>query len=95
MRTVLGNLIPSGELKLFKGRGCEKCNHTGYLGRVGIFETLIVSPAIARLIMERATAETIEKQSVSEGMITLKQDGYLKVLQGTTTLEEIFRVAQE
>lgn len=80
---------------LFRGRGCKECNNTGYLGRIGIFEIIIVSTSIGKLILERATAEVIEQQAIEEGMITMKQDGYLKVLSGTTTIEEVLRVAQE
>lgn len=98
---VLGPLNPkvnSGERSetlLYKGIGCRECNNTGFLGRIGIFETVMVSPAIAKLVMTRSTAETIEKQAISEGLITLKQDGFLKVLAGITTIEEVIRVAEE
>lgn len=97
IKNVLGPLLPAdqGEIKLYRGRGCKECSNTGYLGRTGIFEVIPVSFAISKLIMERATAETIEQQARKEGMITLKQDGYLKVLKGITTIEEILRVAQE
>jgi len=97
IKNVLGPLIPPdlGEIKLYRGRGCKDCSNTGFLGRIGIFEVIPVSFAISKLIMERATAETIEQQARKEGMITMKQDGYLKVLKGITTIEEILRVAQE
>ena len=72
-----------------------RCNDTGYLGRVGIFEVLPVFEKIARLILERSAASVIEKQAVEEGMIKMRQDGYLKVLEGITTIEEVLRVAQE
>jgi type II secretory ATPase GspE/PulE/Tfp pilus assembly ATPase PilB-like protein len=62
---------------------------------VGIFEVMPISEKIGRLTMEQAVASDIEKQAVEEGMITMKQDGYLKVLEGVTTIEEILRVAQE
>lgn len=97
MKKVLGRLYPSdgGQLTLFRGKGCKECNNTGYLGRIGIFEAISISTQIAKLILERATAEAIEKKAVEEGMITLKQDGYLKVLSGITTIEEVLRVAEE
>jgi type II secretory ATPase GspE/PulE/Tfp pilus assembly ATPase PilB-like protein len=79
---------------LYKGAGCEKCGNSGYFGRIGIFEVLRVSEKIARLILERADATTIEKQAMEDGMIIMKQDGYLKVLDGITSLEEVIRVAQ-
>lgn len=79
---------------LFKGQGCEKCNNSGFLGRTGIYEVLRVTEKVAKLIMERSDANTIEKLAMEDGMITMKQDGYLKVLEGSTTLEEVIRVAQ-
>ena len=66
----------------------------GYFGRIAIFEVLTVSDRIAKLIMERADAATIEQQASAEGMMLMKQDGYLKALDGVTTLEEVLRVAQ-
>lgn len=95
VKRVLGNYLPTNPLKFYKGKGCEECGSSGYLGRVGIFETLPVSPKIASLVLENADSSTIEKQAIAEGMITMKQDGYLKVLQGITTVEEVLRVAQE
>jgi type IV pilus assembly protein PilB len=100
IKEVLGPLInsvrqpnPNG-LTLYKGVGCADCGHSGYLGRTGIYEVLIVSVKMVNLILRRATAGDIEKLSVEEGMISMKQDGYLKVLEGVTTLEEVLRVAQ-
>jgi len=96
IKQVLGNLYTvQGEMKMYRGKGCEKCGNLGYLGRIGIFEVLSVSEKISRLILERADVSSIEKEAVVEGMITMKQDGYLKVLQGQTTIEEVLRVAQE
>ncbi len=96
-KNILGNLYPQDlkELILYKGKGCKECNNSGYLGRVGIYETIMVTSSIAKMVLERSSAENIEKQAVSEGMVTMYQDGYLKVLNGITTLEEILRVAKE
>jgi len=79
---------------LAKGSGCNECNNTGYLGRIGIFEVLKVTPKINRLILAHASAKEIEKQALEDGMITMKQDGYLKALEGITTIEEVLRVAE-
>lgn len=97
IKSILGNLLPkqTEEIKLYKGKGCPECSNSGYLGRIGIFEVLPVSEKISRLVLENSDSNTIEKQAVSEGMITLKQDGYLKVVQGMTSVEEVLRVAQE
>ena len=96
MKEVLGPLWPADNKgKMYKGKGCDACGNTGYYGRVGIFEVLPVTDAVGRMILERKPAVDIEKKAKDEGMITLKQDGYLKVLSGETTIEEILRVAQE
>jgi type IV pilus assembly protein PilB len=96
IKKVLGKLLTKpGEIKLSRGKKCPACNNTGYLGRMGIFEVLPISEKIARLILERAAAGELEKQALEEGMITMKQDGYLKALEGIVTLEEVLRVAQE
>lgn len=95
MAQVLGNLLPRRQVQLYKARGCNECGGLGFKGRVGIFEVLVISDKIMRLTLERASAADIEKQAVLEGMMTMKQDGYLKVLEGVTTLEEVLRVAQD
>lgn len=96
MKTVLGPLWPKdNDGKLYKGKGCQECGNSGYYGRVGLFEVLPVTDSIGRMILERSTATDIENKAKEEGMITLKQDGYLKVLAGETTIEEVLRVAQE
>lgn len=94
---TLGNLMPKvqGEIKIYRGQGCEACGNSGYLGRVGIFEVMQVTDKISRFILQKADAATIEKQAKEDGMITMKQDGYLKVLEGVSTIDEILRVAQE
>lgn len=96
IKKVLGKLYLGGDkFYLYRGKKCSKCNETGYIGRVGIFEVMPVSEKISRLILERPPAEQIEKQAVEEGMITMKQDGYLKAVEGDTTIEEVIRVAEE
>ncbi len=94
IKKVLGPLYHNNDLKLYKGKGCEKCNKTGYLGRIGIFEVLTISEKIGRLVLERAASSSIADQAIKEGMITIKQDGYLKAIEGITTIEEVLRVAE-
>jgi len=74
--------------------GCDKCNNTGYMGRVAIYEVMPISEKISKLVIEKAAASEIQKQAMDEGMLTMKQDGYVKVLEGVTTLDEVVRVAQ-
>lgn len=102
MRTELGEAFfeksvrkEQGKVVLYKGEGCEDCGGSGYRGRTGIFEVLAASDAISRLVLEHQPSQVIEEQAIKEGMITLKQDGLLKVLQGKTTLEEVMRVVRE
>jgi len=80
---------------LYRGKGCDKCGGMGYSGRVGIFEVLDVSEKISRMIMDNTSADEIRDVAVEEGMLTMLQDGYLKALEGITTLEEVLRVSKE
>lgn len=75
--------------------GCEQCNHTGYRGRIGIYEVLDNSPEIQKLIVKRDTSDNIQNQGISDGMVTLQTDGLIKVLRGITSLEEVLRVTAE
>lgn len=98
MKKILGPLMPKpngAPIKLFKGSGCDSCGHSGFLGRVGIYEVMAISDTISKLILARSDSSAIENKAKEEGMITMKQDGYLKVLAGLTTIDEILRVAQE
>ena len=79
-------------VNLYRPAGCARCNHTGYKGRMGIYEVMPVSEAIERLIVERKSADEILRVATAEGMISLRQDGIERVLQGRTSIEEISRV---
>lgn len=96
IKTILGVFFQTNnnQLKLYRGNGCSECNNTGYLGRIGIFEVLKISPKINKLITKQVSAKEIEKQALEEGFINMLQDGYLKVLDGITTIEEVLRVAE-
>ena len=85
----------NNQITLYRAKGCTRCNNTGYTGRVGIFEGIKVSDKISQMIMEHKSAGAIEKQGVEEGMITMVQDGFMKALEGITTLEEVLRVQQK
>lgn len=84
--------IPNNVEKLWRPKGCVKCNGLGYKGRVGIFEVLGVSDKIRKKITDLATENDITKQALEEGMVTLVQDGILKALKGETSMEEVQRV---
>ena len=81
----------SKTLKLYKGKGCEKCNGTGYKGRVGLYEVMEMSDALRELILVGASNIELRKQAIEEGMITLRGSGMEKVRQGITTIEEVVR----
>ncbi len=91
----LKSIQGSSKFKLVKGKGCDKCGDSGYKGRIAIFEVLHITDKIGRLILERAPAGKIEEQGVEEGMVRLIEDGYLKSLEGITTIEEILRVSRD
>lgn len=82
----------NNSLVLNRGKGCPKCGDSGYRGRIGIFEAFKINEEILRLITQSATSQTIQAAAVKNGMITMVQDGFLKVLEGLTTIEEVLRV---
>jgi len=84
-----------GPVRLWRGRGCEKCRFTGFRGRVGMYEILILREYLRPLIIERAASSSIKAAAVAKGMRTLRDDGWAKVKAGVTSLEEVARVTQE
>ncbi len=92
---LLKSIGVKGKILLHKGKGCSECRFTGYLGREGLFELLLITDGIKRLIVEKATASEIKAQALKEGFVTMRQEGLLKAVEGVTTLEEIIRVTQE
>jgi len=92
---LLDKYFPRGKtVRVYEGKGCPVCKHTGYVGRTGIFEVLEVSPAIRELIMIKANSAVIMKKAVEEGMTTMFEDGIRKVAKGVTTIEEIIRAVK-
>jgi general secretion pathway protein E/type IV pilus assembly protein PilB len=86
---------PDGDkLVLYQGSGCRACHQTGYHGRTGIYELMATGESIRELCVERASATAIRNQALKEGMMTLRQDGWRKVLAGMTTIEEVARVTK-
>jgi len=87
--------IDTGSSKIYQGKGCESCKHTGYKGRTAIYELLTVSEEIRDLILHRSSSDQIKKKAVSLGMRTLRQDGWEKIVMGITTPAEVIRVTQQ
>jgi general secretion pathway protein E len=85
----------SGPLTLYRAEGCSHCGHTGFLGRVGIFEFMELDEGIRRAIVARADASTLRAAARERGMRSLREDGWLKIASGQTTVEEVLRVTQE
>ncbi len=81
------------EQKFYKGQGCEFCQYSGYSGRMGVFEVLLVTPAIKESLAKDTTGLMIRKMAEKDGFTTLSRDGISKALRGLTTIEEVFRVA--
>jgi len=90
---IVGRLTKGGTpLDLYRGKGCHKCLHTGYRGRIGIFELLTVSSKVKELILQRKDSKVIQEAAMEDGMVSLMDDALQKTLQGMTTLEEVLRV---
>jgi len=81
--------------KVFRGRGCVKCHNTGFKGRRGIFELLHMTQEMKALVLKTSDANQIRRRAIENGMVTLQQDGAQKVLEGVTTIEEVYRVSQQ
>jgi type IV pilus assembly protein PilB len=78
-------------LKIFKGKGCPKCNNTGYKGRVGLYEVMEITDDIRELILIGASALELRKRAIEQGMLTLRRSGLVKIMNGITTIEEVVR----
>ena len=81
--------------KAYRGKGCDNCLGTGYRGRSGIFELLVIDDDIRQLILDRIGSNIIKKKGTEKGMLTLRMDGAQKVIEGKTTIEEVLRITQE
>ncbi len=82
-------------LKIWEAKGCKKCNNSGFSGRIGLFEILSMTSQLVDVISKEPSEEEILKEAKRQGMITMRQDGILKVLNGTTTIQEIIRVTKQ
>jgi len=85
---------PAEDLAVYEGKGCKICHHTGYAGRIGIFEVLEMSEKIRKLIADKNDSDVIAKEAVSEGMTTMQEDGIDKIAKGLTTFEEVLRATK-
>ena len=81
-----------GSINTFHGKGCKECSDTGFRGRVGIYELLVVDDSIRQHILNKSTTQEIREIARKKGMTTLREDGWKKVAEGITTVEEVLRV---
>jgi len=94
-KVVPENVKSWEEINLAKGAGCSQCSDTGFKGRLGIYELIEVEDDVRKLISEHKDADVIEKDVTDKGVLTMLQDGFIKAVQGITTIEEVLRVTQE
>jgi len=78
-------------ITFYRGAGCDQCNGSGYKGRQGLYEVMAMSPTLRRMVLQSASTAELQAQAVSEGMLTLRMDGFVKLRQGITTLEEVIK----
>jgi type IV pilus assembly protein PilB len=78
-------------IPFMKGTGCDTCSGTGYKGRAGLYEVMALSPELRRMILRGASVSDIRDQAVTDGMLTLRMDGMMKIQRGVTTLEEVVK----
>jgi type IV pilus assembly protein PilB len=78
-------------ITFYRGAGCDQCGGSGYKGRQGLYEVMAMSPTLRRMVLQGASAAELQKQAVSEGMLTLRMDGFVKLRKGITTLEEVIK----
>jgi type IV pilus assembly protein PilB len=81
----------AAEIKFYRGEGCDICDGTGYRGRQGLYEVMPITTEIRRLIMHGESADVLKERAVADGMLTLRDDGMIKVSRGVTTLEEVLK----
>jgi type II secretory ATPase GspE/PulE/Tfp pilus assembly ATPase PilB-like protein len=94
-RSILSTDKGFSTMLFYRGKGCKKCNNTGYKGRIGIYEVLENDENIRKLILRNAPASEVKDQALQNGMITIIEDGFIKAKAGITTIEEVLRVTKE
>jgi len=88
-------LKKSAKVRLYKGKGCEICRHTGYTGRIGIFEVMVMNEKLNQAILAKKNVDELSQIARQTGMRTMFEDGIIKVTEGITTVEELLRVTMD
>jgi type II secretory ATPase GspE/PulE/Tfp pilus assembly ATPase PilB-like protein len=91
---LLRDLNVKEKIDFYKGKGCNACKGSGYAGRIGIYELLLMSEEIRKMVIGRASTDEIRAEAKKEGMRTLREDGLEKIQKGITTVEEVLRVTE-
>ncbi|MEM7314278.1 MAG: ATPase, T2SS/T4P/T4SS family, partial [Planctomycetota bacterium] len=94
---LAADLLPhlNEDTTIYEAVGCRECRSTGYSGRMGIYELLVVDDEIRNQANERIPSNVLKRMAIDKGMTTLRQDGWNKVVQGVTTIDEVLRVTKE
>ncbi len=95
VKTILDAKQGLGSLLFYRGKGCKRCNNTGYKGRIGIYEIVDVDEKISRLVMRNSPIDEVKAEALKQNMITIVEDGFIKAKNGITTIEEVMRVTKE
>ena len=82
---------PLRDFAFFRGRGCDACQGTGLKGRQGLYEVMTMTPKLRKLVLTGGDAAQLRDLAIDEGMLTLRMDGWLKVIRGVTTIEQVVR----
>ena len=85
----------TSDIKIPKAKGCRRCNSTGYRGRIAIFEAFLIDDEIEKFILTSPSIGALRKLATKKGMVLMRRDGFMKVLQGITTIDEVERVTAE
>ena len=83
------------QVTFWRGRGCDQCDGTGYRGRIGLYEILVMDEDIKKMIVEQHISLDIHRTGLKKGMLSLEQDGVIKIMQGKTSIEEVYRVTKK
>ena len=92
---ILSKYKLTEKTKIPEAKGCKSCNSTGYRGRIGIFEAILFDEKMEKFILQNPSIADFKEEAAKSGMLTMKQDGFIKVLEGKTTIEEVERVTGE
>jgi type II secretory ATPase GspE/PulE/Tfp pilus assembly ATPase PilB-like protein len=82
---------PLSKIPFYRGNGCDQCSHTGMRGRQGLYEVMFMTPAIRKMILQNCAADELRDFAVSQGMLTLRMDGWLKIIKGVTAVDQVIR----